>query len=241
MSLFCLERCEGQCVGDEVSDGVKIERREFLQVSLCALSALTTRRAFAQPTARSLSWDDLLATTTSLAERLIANSEPDEETYLTQLSAMIERTTGVPRALFDLSQPVATAESQRRFPIWIVQFRLAPGAAIPYHDHRDYIGVLTVTDGSLRVRSFDIEGTEPRPPQGRTFQIRQTDDTFLTTGAQSTLSRTRGNIHDLRAGPEGAKLLDFFTLFEQRAGSFYLNVAEHPRDAARQVFDANWA
>ncbi len=79
-----------------------------------------------------------------------------------KLSSLIRRRQAVPKAFFNLAQPVAAHESLRRFPLLVLQFRLAPGAAIPYHDHRDYNGVLTVTEGALRIRSFEILGSDPR-------------------------------------------------------------------------------
>jgi hypothetical protein len=232
-------------VGDGY-DGLAIERRHLLWVSLGALTAFTispwqSASALQTNTASTLpSWDALIARATLLARRLTASASPDEEAYLTELSGLIERGGRPPRPSFDLMEPVATDETLRRFPLLIVQFRLAPGAAIPYHDHRDYIGVLTVTEGSLRIRSFDILGRGPRPPRDSTFRIRETHSAILTAGSRSTVSRTRDNIHDLRAGPEGARLVDFFTMFRPSAHSVYLNVNEEPRDPAKRVFDASW-
>src|SRR5690606_1022495 len=161
--------------------------------------------------------------------------------YLVHLSRLIERRRTDPKAYFNLAQPVAMHESLRHLPLVVLQFRLAPGAAIPYHDHRDYNGVLTVIEGAVRSRSFEILGSDPRPPRGPTFQIRETENVMLTKGAQSTLSRTRDNIHDLRAGPEGARFIHFFTFFHRGAHSSYLSVAEQPSDSAKRIFDASWA
>jgi predicted metal-dependent enzyme (double-stranded beta helix superfamily) len=175
------------------------------------------------------------------AERLVNSLSPDEEAYLIELSGLIERQKAIPKAFFNFARPVAMHESLRRFPLLVLQFRLAPGAAIPYHDHRDYNGVLTVTEGAVRIRSFEILGSDPQPLRGHTFEIRETSNAMLTKGAQSTLSRTRDNIHDVRAGPEGARFVDFFTLFRQGAHSVSLNVSEQPRDAAKRIFEASWA
>jgi PCO_ADO len=247
MSCFAAQTQDDWCDEDETFDGVIVERRHFLRASLATLAALTgnvwlgaSAQESRQPRSAQ-SWDDVIGRAIPLAERLTEELSPDEEAYLVELSRLMEGWEAIPKAFFDLGRPVATHESLRRFPLWILQFRLAPGAAIPYHDHRDYIGALTVTDGAVRVRSFEILGSDPRPPQGRTFQICETGNAVLTRGAQSTLSRTRDNIHDLRAGPAGARLIDFFTLFREDAKSFYLNVAEQPTDSARRTFDASWA
>lgn len=247
MSLFPAQMHDDSCAGDELLRGVIIERRQFLRISLGALAALTInigQPASARQASKAqtlLSWDDLIERAIPLAERLTESLSPNEEAYLIKLSGLIQRRGAVPKAYFNLAQPVATHESLRRFPLLVLQFRLAPGAAIPYHDHRDYNGVLTIVEGAMRIRSFEILGAGPRPPRGRTFQIRETDNVMLTKGAQSTLSRTRDNIHDLRAGPEGARFIDFFTFFHQGAHSVYLNVAEQPSDSAKRIFHASWA
>lgn len=235
------------CATDARLGGVVIERRQFLSISLSALAAMTTvnfwNRACARQSSEEsrLSWEALVDRALPLAERFVESDSPDEETYLMSLSRLIGRRSTTPRASFDLTRPVAVRESLRRLPILVLQLRLAPGAGIPHHDHRDYIGVLTVTEGALRIRSFKILGSDPRPPPARTFQIRETGNSLLAKDAQSTLSRTRDNVHELRAGPEGARFIDFFTCFNPGAHSVYLNVAEQPRDPTRRVFDASWA
>jgi hypothetical protein len=172
---------------------------------------------------------------------VVENTSSDEESYLVSLTRLIERGEDVPQAHFNLAQPVGTHQSLWQFPLLVLQFRLAPDAAIPFHDHRDYISALMVTEGTLCVRSFEILGPNPRPQPGQTFQIRQTNASILRKGAHSTLSRTRDNIHDLRAGPEGARFVDFFTLFNRSARSVDLNVAKQPVHADERIFDATWA
>lgn len=226
--------------------GVFIERRQLVWVSLGTLvtlavnSSLSTWAAQAAEVRSRPAWDALFVEAMSLAERLTQSKSPDEEAYLKKLSGLIGEGV-VPKASFDLTQAVATHETSRRFPLLVVQFRLAPHAVIPYHDHRDYIGVLTVTEGSLHVRSFDIVGKDRQPARDSTFRIRESHAAVLTRGSQSTLSRTRDNIHHLRAGPEGARLIDFFTMFQPGAHSVYLNVDEQPTDPVHRIFEARWA
>jgi hypothetical protein len=230
-----------RALGDEVHDGVVVERRHLLCVSLAALT-LGCRLASAQQGARSpLSWDALLETAARRAEQLIKNaSTDDEEAYLIALGQMIRKVSDIPRARVDLAQEVAIHQTLRKLPLLVVQYRLAPHAVIPYHDHRNYNGVLTVTEGTVRIRSFDIVGNDAQPKRGSTFQLRETRNALLGRGAQSTLSRTRENIHHLRAGPEGARFVDFFTLFRHDAQSAYIDVDERPRDSAKRIFDARW-
>ena len=106
--------------------------------------------------------------------------------------------------------------SYDELPFAVAQYKLAAGAAIPYHDHRDYNGVLRIVEGTASIRSFEIIGADQRPPNGGTFLIRETRRELLGAGQLSTLSRTRDNIHDIRAGNDGVRLVDFFTFFRRR-------------------------
>lgn len=92
------------------------------------------------------------------------------------------------------------------------------------------------------MRSADILGGNPRPPKGKTFEIRETGNAQLTAGRASGLARTRENVPDVRsAGRDCARLLDFFTIFESDGRSVPLQVAEQPKDAAQRIYEATWA
>jgi PCO_ADO len=227
--------------------GIFIERRRILRVSVGALAALiggvpakVTAAVQGEPRAR-VSWGELIERVVPLAERLVDSAEPDEEAYLLTLSRLIQHRTETPRASFDLSRPTSQHETLRRLPLLILQFRMTPGALIPCHDHRDYIGALTVTEGAVRIRSFQFA----RPPavnvSGVSFKVRETARVTLTAGEQSTLSRSRANIHEIEAGPDGARFIDFFTMFRADAHSAYMNIAKYPEDPIRRIYSATWS
>ncbi len=90
------------------------------------------------------------------------------------------------------------------------------------------------------MRSFEVVGADARPPKGKSFDIRETHDGLLFPGRASVLSRSRDNIHDVRAGKEGARLLDFFTFFNPAGQSVFLDVQEKPRDPEKRIFEATW-
>jgi hypothetical protein len=239
---------EMEGTGREVSDGIFLERRQFLALSLGVVAAVAQSHLYARTDSAGppgpepgLPWEILVARTLPLAKRLIAEGGSGEEAYLSQLSALMRARTTTPRALIDPSNSVGNALILRQYPIVILQFRLVPGAAIPYHNHRGYIGLLAVTDGSLRMRSFEVVGQEPMPAHSGAFLIRETHDVLLSSGQQSTLSRARDNIHGLRAGPKGARFIDFFTYFKEDAHSEFLEVDKVPRDPKRRIFEAYYA
>ena len=123
----------------------------------------------------------------------------------------------------------------------VLMFRLEPGKGFSHHDHRNYNGVILGVEGEAQVRNYDILGDDPVPPQGATFQIRQTRDDLILPGRFSTLGTSRDNVHDLIAGPEGATVLDVFTFMAEGAKSYSMDVEAEPRDADRRIYDAVWA
>lgn len=238
-----------ETAGAEVADGVKIERREVLQLSLGALAAFCLgwpQRALAEDekpaagTDGELAWDTLIKQAVPLAEKIVQEKKPNEEAYLLQLSALIIQLKKAPDAKFPAGRPMSSFDHYRKMPFVVAQFKLEPGAAIPYHDHRDYIGVLSPMAGDARVRSFEIVGADARPPAGKSFEIRETGDRLLTPGRTSHLSRTHDNIHDVRAGKAGARLLDFFTFYAKDGKSVFLNVSDKPKDPETRTFEATW-
>lgn len=230
--------------GTEPFEGVNIERREILFLSAGALAALSLgwpRGVLArrEPDADE-AWDTLIRKTIPMAEELVHDPRPDEEAYLRRLGRWVSHLPSAPEAEFFPGMPVASAWSYDKFPFMVMQFKLAPGAAIPYHDHRGYNGVLKAVSGEARIRSFEIVGAQPAGDTKQTFQIRETHNRVLRPGSISSLSRTRDNIHDVRAGPDGVRLIDFFTFFQPDGRSVYLDVEQQPRDARRRLYEASW-
>jgi predicted metal-dependent enzyme (double-stranded beta helix superfamily) len=176
-----------------------------------------------------------------LAERIVQGRLEDEEAYLSELGSLLERVKEFPSALFPREDDVATAGLTAKLPLVIVQYQLAPGAVIPCHDHRNYNGVLGVIDGEIELRSFEIASGSPTPLESDAFQIAQTRSVTLEKGGVSTLSRSRDNIHQLRARSKGARLIDVFTFFGTDARSVYLQVDDdHPVGDRRNLYNARW-
>jgi hypothetical protein len=223
----------------EVDEGVLLERREVLRISLGALALLSLgwpQRALAEEPAAgddaAVTWDAFVRQAVPLAENLVASRKPDEEAYLARLSTLMRH----------LRVPPGVGALRAKKPIVAAQFRMLPGRGFPWHDHRDYNGLLLCVAGEARVRSAEVVGPNPRPPRGVTFQIRQTSDVRMTAGCLASLTRTRDNLHDVRgAGRDGARLLDLFTVFDERWRSVNLSVAPRPKDAARRIYDAMWS
>lgn len=220
----------------DVDDGVLLERRDVLKVSIGALALLSLgvpQRALSQEAATAddaeLAWDALVKEAVPMAERLVSAKKPNEEAYLARLAALVHR----------LKIPAEDFEFRAKRPLSVVQFKLKPGKGFAWHDHRDYNGLILCVAGEARVKSADVVGDDSRPKG--TFLIKQTMDARISAGRVSCLARRRDNIHDVKgAGDEGARLLDFFTFFDPGGRSAYLKVEEKAKDPEKGLYEATW-
>lgn len=272
LGFFPTEDCsdfvaELEDVDEEVAPGIVVERRAVLHVPLMLSATLAggllaplaaQDRARAQGQAKNdktknenqgkgskrspfapLSFDQLIDELQPLAEGMREAKNANEEAYLNSIASMLQR----------LRRDTIPQRVRKR-PIALFQLRLAPGRTLPWHDHRDYNGVILGLESEIRIRNYEVVepksgkhptlGATPIPPKGEDFLIRETVDAMITPGRVSTLARRRDNIHDLRAGAEGGRVLDVFTFFEKSAGSQYMQVDDKPVDAKKRVYRARW-
>lgn len=227
------------------SDFIVVERRDFMKVSLFAFGALLMGRpasVLAEATGKTpetLSFDDYIQKLTPLAEKLVNDKNTDEEAYLKQLEAWV-KALGQQKIRDPNDRRIQFTTMHKKVPIVVYQIRMKTGASLPFHDHRQYNGVIKVLEGEAHVRNYDIMNWEPSVYQKEKFQIKQTQDIVLKAGDVSSLSRVRDNIHDVKAGEKGVVFLDIFTRFNETATSKYLLVNETPVDAPNKIFDARW-
>lgn len=249
MSLLVESRAEAGGGWPRLPSGIAVTRRHLLLVSLTGLVQLgicVPRRSSALNTVATsggIDWNSFAASLMPSALRtIVSNDSKAEEEYLSEVLELAEHLDEAIEV--DAAQPFRSGVTQKRcldrFPLMITEFRLDPGATIPLHDHRDYNGVLLVVDGQIRIRSFDIVGPDTRPAAGTTFKIRETRNELLGPGQGSSLSRTRDNIHDIRATEHGATLIDFFTFYAPQGRSFYLAAARDLFEATPAVLEATW-
>ena len=236
----------------EVADGVVVERRSLLWLSLGAVASLlagtSPLRGQDAPAAQGqakpgkLTFPEFLAEVYPVTQRLIASKGEEEEAYLMTVAAALSR-------LRKPSDPLRAAMRQfsqenkkpgERFPLAAVSMRLKAGRGFSHHDHLNYNGVIMGVEGEVRIRNFDFQGDTPPVDSTKTFQIRETRDDLILPGRFSTLGRQRENIHDLVAGKDGARVLDVFTFLAKGATSRYLEVEAKPRDAKARLYDAAW-
>ncbi len=255
--IAALERLDSEtCIDDAATDdtvgeGVTVRRRSLLWLSVASVGALLTGRSLrAQDpaVAKAKAVDDLdfagfLREVFPLAQAQMRDGAGGEDTYLLAVASALTR-LAAPGSGVREAMRAFRSEHQgdgARFPIAAAVMDLKAGGGFALHDHRDYNGIILGLSGEVRIRNFDILGDVPVPPKGSTFQIRETRDDLILPGRFSMLGRRAENVHDLVAGPEGARVLDLFTFYAPGAQSYFLTVDRKARDAERRVYDAAWA
>ena len=244
----------------EVADGVLLERRMVLKLSAAAVAAALATlgcgapasvlaRPIAEPVpeppAGGLDPAGLLAELAPRAERLVAAQGEGEEAYLAEVGALMRRVDPTTRE--QVRAAMRSHRDERRaagaeLHLGMVLFAFQPGRGFPPHDHRHYIGVIHGLEGSTRIRNWEMVGDELVPPKGATFQVRATRDDLIGPGMQSSLGLRRDNIHEVKAGADGARVLDVFTFYQREgARSVNLTLDDAPRDADAGIWDARWA
>jgi len=236
----------------EVADGVVVERRSVLWLSMAAVGSMFAglsplRAQDPKPAARpqnpeGTSYKDFLSDLYPKAKRLIDSKGKDEEAYLLTVAAAMSRLRDPKAPIRNVMKDFRDANKTKgvRFPIGVVSMSVKPGKGFSHHDHLNYNGVIMGVEGEVRIRNYDFVGEVPAIDSTKTFTIRETRNDLIMPGRFSSLGTNRENIHELVAGKQGARVLDVFTFFESNATSRYLKVGDKPIDAEAGTFEASW-
>ncbi|HEV8716974.1 MAG TPA: hypothetical protein VGX03_29660 [Candidatus Binatia bacterium] len=213
--------------------GTKVAQSHVIRASANALG-LPLFEGHSSPPAPepvSITWEEFVHDLGTRAESLVGR-RLDEETYVTQVAEQLQRVDPL---------TIPPWNALPRHQLWEVsEFWLAEGTGFPPHDHRLYNGVIFVLEGRIHIRSYDIVNSERTPPAGRRVCIRETGNRVLVAGECSTLTTTRDNIHAVRGGPGGCRLLDIFTWLGLFPQSVYLEVEEHPIESGPNIYWASF-
>lgn len=243
-----LERASRTPPEAEIAPGVVVARRMFVFGSLAAGAALlggcqspSPRLALVDDSERAL--EEFVHALRPRARDLIASPAPEEERYLEFVARALARLAPPEVGIDDVAAGRWEMKARCTFrPIAVYEMRLAAGARLELHDHRDYNGVLSCVGGSVRCANYDIvsdvlaaralTGEEP-------FCVAKLSETLLRPGDVSSLSRSARNLHELEAGADGAVLYDAFTYFDAKARSHSVELgAALAGDPTR--FEARW-
>ncbi|MGE4159486.1 MAG: hypothetical protein AB7F75_10385 [Planctomycetota bacterium] len=216
-----------------------VTRREFLVVSAATLGLLLTGCLNHSVKEQPLTFGEMAMKLDGMARSLVGSAHPDEEAYLQAVEQLVGRLGSPTPPDFQGRSPVTSCSGINGNPLKIVYFKLQPGARIPPHDHRDYNGVVHVMEGSARILSYDIAGKRPAD-SSEPLLVRKTREVSAFKGDNSTLTRSRDNIHDIVAGPEGVVFMDVFTFFSEDGHSTYLTI-EDKKPGADGLYRARWS
>jgi hypothetical protein len=227
----------------QAENGVSFERRLVLGFPLLfAGSALSSQ----EPPGGGFS--DLTAALKILAAELLEKKALTADEYLSRLAGLGAglRTDDVPEgklgrfSTFD--PPIELGPIHRDVPIVIIQWRFAPGAVLPPHNHTPAHVLSLCIEGECRVRHFDAVDAPPLDSR-ETFRIRETENRILKPGRSTSLTPARDNIHTFEAGPEGALGFDINTFLPGEGDWSMLEVDEsspRSREGYERVFEARW-
>lgn len=243
-----------EMMDDEPSPGFVVERRFFVRAAPIAIAALAlglTERVSAASRERlmesaSLDFEEFIKECATLAKQAIADSSLNEEAHIFRLSLAASRLAlkAVPKAKLGqfagLTPPVEFGPLHIAAPLAIIQWRLAPGATLPAHNHTPADIISLCTEGECAIRHFDIVGDAPEYSSRETFLIRETRNDLLTPGRVSSLSTNRDNIHTFQAGKEGAWGIDINSILPGNKKFSFLEFADKPRDPQKRIYEAVW-
>jgi hypothetical protein len=230
-----------------------VDRRAFLGGAL----ALPLARCPAPPPGK-LTLAQVLDEAHALAGRHVtgdpAGDPAGDEAWVHAATALLAQLDELPPDPFSIMSPaeqaflaehtwafrrVHSAPADRTRPAVIThQIHVAPNGTIPLHDHRDFFGAIVCADGEVEIRSFDVvDGGRDT----ETVTLRETTRTWMLPGRYSLLTRARDNVHEFRAGPKGARVLDLFLWLSEAARSHDLAWLDDPAGSPRdRCYRARW-
>ena len=224
----------------------EIERRAFLwQIPLTAAAVMAAIPEVLQASGQNLTWDDFTARLSALAKELCASADYDEDEYVYRLGAAAIGTPAVPSTaklgrFAELDPPVEFGPVYRGAPIMIIQWKLAPNAWLPPHNHPHYDVVSVGLEGEAVITHYDIDGAAPAFDSDASFIVRRTRETLIAPRRISPLTSSRDNIHTFQAGPKGARGIDINTRAGDDIGFSFLSISAKALDPDRATYQAKW-
>jgi predicted metal-dependent enzyme (double-stranded beta helix superfamily) len=257
----------------DVGPGVRVSRRAALRGALAlpafwTLSGCATPRvsgdmppaaASSDPGGDEVARDEpvgdadvaaFLAEWTAASEAFVADGRTDDDAHLhgllSELAHIDPQRFGSRQADAFQNDDFTSGPIQGSPHLLVLEFELKPGAVIQPHNHVGWMFVSVGAEGEATARHYEPDGDAPDPGSELhvDFPLREVQRTLLVPGRSSSLTRTRANIHAFRAGPRGARFLDFGVNAKDPAGGYRsfsaLEIEEQPQDLRRGVHTARW-
>lgn len=217
------------------------DRRRMLRASLAVLAGLApASKAFAQNVGPD--WESYLAATRQEALALIRGSRNDIAGYLHWIASRLAARTDVPQAEL---QPVEWADPAISFgthppaaPFVLIEFRLAPGAYLPPHNHPNASVSTLLLEGQATIDNYELDPRSDPPGLRGEALLTHTVTQMLRPGDCNFVQPGRNNLHAFRAGPHGARGVDITTQHGPPGAFGYLKLLE-PRSVGATL-TAEW-
>lgn len=233
----------------EVSPGVIVERRCFLQSVAVALGAISIPGVATAHLARRddrLTYEEFLSEVVPVAKKLVSDTSlAGQQRYLLTLASYAVRMADAPvPPMRDSGQSAGRGTFIGAIPggdpFIVLHWRMEPGTIIRPHAHT-YGNVLTLgLEGDIRVENFEMVGARNFDAKG-TFKARKTQSQVLTPGQVNLVNLERGYIHGFQAGSRGGRGLDITTrIREKRETTPYLLLSKRPVEIEPGVYEASW-
>jgi hypothetical protein len=181
-----------------------------------------------------LSLQELLDMVHPDAEKLIAESNPDDIAFLQQVVKTMQRLED--EFVAHPTQKYNIAHLVGRSPVDILQIDMAPNASIPLHDHADYIGALLGLKGSAECINYTVVEGDVEPGY---FLLDETARVSLEPGTTGYLGLKEHNFHVVTAGASGAQMVDLFVFFDPNGSSNWASIVEVV-DESKKRYKAKW-
>lgn len=237
---------------EESVPGYAITRRMFcwLPLAMTASSAVAKGNPLQEPKkvdspaadSDVLTWAEFLHQVEGLGGVKFLGNQVDR--YVYRLASLAAQVQGVPAArvfpFASLQPPVYFGPSHKGAGLIIIEWKLAPGAVLPPHNHPNYSICTLGLEGEARMSNYEVVGAAPEFSSSKSFQVRKTNTQWMRPGVVNTLSPHRDNIHTFQAGKDGARGIDIGTLHGTDRGFSFLKLTEKPTDPTRDIFEACW-
>lgn len=188
-------------------------------------------------------WDAYLARTRTDALARIRADRDDIGGYLHFIAAALTARRDIPRARVDVvpwaSPSIEFGAHPMAAPFALIEFRLAPGAYLPPHNHPNASVATLLLEGETAVDNFELEPTSDPPGQVGEAVLAHTQRQLLRPGDTNFVQPSRNNLHAFVAGPNGARGVDVTTQHAQAGPFGYLRLLEPPQVGA--IVRAQWA
>lgn len=190
------------------------------------------------------SWNEFISRSSALFDGTTDKTTLDDELLVHQLAGFAAMVTQIPNApVFandGLGPTIRTGviDTGRRRGFFVLRWELDANALLPAHDHPNYSFCTVCVGGEVNVKNFELVDQPPAYDSDAPFIVRRTQDQTVAGGRINTLTRTRDNVHELRAGPDGAVGMDVGILHAKDIGFSYLEL--ELLDAGASTYRARW-